>query len=458
MRLTRRYSGTLFFFPALLPLAALLPWLLTALGGVAALASFSLPRFLRQYRAALTVFGILCVAAGAGVYMYHRPPQILIDHGTRPAPTVYTPVPAAAPAPVAASAPAAAFTKLWHAPTERQILSTPVLSGGMLVYGTFNNTVEAMVRDNGAPAWTLPVKNPVFAIGTGPDGTVYAAEGLHDTTAASLIALDAQNGRVKWARQFLGHLEEESALDSAHNLLFTSAGPGGLWALALNDGAVLWHRPLGHIDSKALVHNGIVYVPANTDEKVDKTVFYALNAATGAVLWELPQPGKPWGSPLLAADGRTILTTTGNGQIGVEKDSDKGWSQGISLDGKLLWEVELPGMALQPSVYIAAADTLVHTTKNGFIVAQSARDGKIIWQEKAANEFQAPAVYGNGLLAAVDFDGNFTIRKADDGTVLSALTVNNQSTSSPVIDGDVIYVAGAYGVTAFTGLHALDRP
>jgi len=72
MRLTRRYSGTLFFFPALLPLAALLPWLLTALGGVAALASFSLPSFWRKYRRALTVFAVLCVAAGAGTYMYHR--------------------------------------------------------------------------------------------------------------------------------------------------------------------------------------------------------------------------------------------------------------------------------------------------------------------------------------------------------------------------------------------------
>ena len=455
MRLTRRYSGTLFFFPALLPLAALLPWLLTALGGVAALASFSLPVFLRKYRWALALFAGLCVAAGAGMYMYHRPPQSLIDHGTRPAPAVYAPVAAAAAVTPPVPAAATAFATLWHIETQRQVLSTPVLSGGMLVYGTFNNTIEAVARDSGAPAWTLPVQNPVFAMIAAPDGTVYAGEGLHETAAASLIALNAENGRVRWAREFLGHLEGEAAFDPARHRVFISAGPGGLWALDSRDGAVLWHAALGHIDSRALVHGDVVYVPANTDEKNDRTFFHALDAATGAVLWRVPQPGKPWGSPLLDRGGKIILTTTGDGQIGVEKNTDKGWAHGLSLDGKTLWEAALPGMALQPSLYIAATDMLVHTTKNGFIVAQSARDGKIMWQEKVAAEFQAPAVYGNGVLAAVDFDGTFTVRDAATGKMLLTRTVDNQSTSSPVIDGDIVYVVGAYGITAFTGLHTL---
>src|SRR5690606_39672491 len=66
--------------------------------------------------------------------------------------------------------------------------------------------------------------------------------------------------------------------------------------LDMRDGAVLWHAPLGHIDSRALVLNNVVYVPANIDEKNDKTFFHALDVTTGAVLWRVPQPGKPWGS------------------------------------------------------------------------------------------------------------------------------------------------------------------
>lgn len=455
MRLTRRYSGTLFFFPALLPLAALLPWLLTALGAVAALASFSLPRFLRRVRWVLVVLGAGAVLAGAYIYLDRRPPQFLLDHGTRPAQTPYAPVAADAPAAVAVPPAMAEFASVWHIKTQHQVLSTPVLSGDYLIYGTYNNSVEAVARDNGAPAWTLPVQNPVFALAAAPDGTVFAGEGLHETTAASLLAINAENGRVRWAREFLGHLEGEAAFDTARNRVFISAGPGGLWALDARDGAVLWHAPLGHIDSRPLLHGDVLYVPANTDEKNHKTFLFALDAATGAVLWRTAQPGQPWGSPLLRGDSKALLTTTGTGQIGVEKKTDQGWAQAVAMDGTPLWDVTLPGMALQPSVYIAERDAILHTTKNGYILLQSAKDGTLLWQEKVSTEFQAAAVYDNGLIAAVDFGGTFTVHDVATGTALQTRVVNNQSTASPVIDGDMVYVAGAYGITAFSGWRTL---
>jgi outer membrane protein assembly factor BamB len=232
------------------------------------------------------------------------------------------------------------------------------------------------------------------------------------------------------------------------------------------DGAVLWHAPLGHIDARGFLHGEKFYIPANTDEKNDETFLFALDAATGKELWRVPQPGKPWGSPVVARDGKTILSNTADGQIGVERDSDKGWAHAVTTDGKTVWQAELPNMALQPSVYIPRLDLFIHTTKDGQITALRVADGTVAWQVDAGDEFQAPAtiVFDDGnvaLLAALDFKGRLTVLNSATGavhfTAQSGPESAAQSTSSPIAAGDVMYVADAYGITAYGGLVALAR-
>jgi outer membrane protein assembly factor BamB len=213
------------------------------------------------------------------------------------------------------------------------------------------------------------------------------------------------------------------------------------------------------MDALPLVMDGVVYGPAQPDESKHETTFNALDGRDGKILWQLPMPGMPWGGPVVDKTRKIILTTTGEGQIGVNKSTDRGWAQGVSPDGKLLWQVELSGMPLQPGVYVPEKDIIIYTIKTGDIVALNAKDGSIVWKANAGKEFQAPptliTVAGRPLVAATSYDGTFTIRDAATGGELVRRLAGRSSTSSPVVHDDIVYVTGAHEIVAFGGLHAL---
>ncbi len=461
--------GTFYLFPMFLPLAEVAAWLIGLMGMAAGVAGFSLPVFWKRHRSKIFVAAGICLAVAAAITLYTMPDKTLRSNGTRAiaekdfAQAVVTgAVPQAAPA-----GPFAAFQLLWTKNYTEQILSTPVASGDMLVYGTLGqgalkNTIEAVSQKDGAKIWTIEQNEPVFTMTPGPGHTVYAGEGLHHSRTAMLTAIDTKNARIEWARIFMGHIEENAAIDAANANLWTCSGPGGLWALDSRDGSVRWHQKLGHIDAKPLVRDGILYVPAQVDEDIPETTFFAVDAARGTQRWTLKLEGQPWGSPVLSRDGTVILSTTGRGQIGVEKNTDMGLAQGISRQGRLLWQTPLPGMALQPSHYVASNDIVIHSTKNGFITALKAADGTKLWQAKAGTELQAPAtlfeIRGKPFIAAISYDGFFSIRDALTGKEMHRWVVARYGTASPVIAGDVIYVAGARSLSAFGGLNTLVRP
>lgn len=451
-----RLSGRLYFFPAFLPFVELAPWVLTALGAVAGAAGFSW----QKHRKLVFSAALACVIAAGGLVLYAMPVREVRIEGTRLIPPEQHPaVQLYQPALTPSGADFQAFGEIWSRAIGAQVLSSPVISGNVLIYGGYGGEIEAVSLKNGDPVWSRRQPNPVFAITSGTDGAVYAGEGLHHTQSASLTAIEGGTGKTLWAREFLGHIEEGAALDMTRNRLWTGSGPGGLWALDTNGGKILWRRELGHIDAQPLFYKKMLYVPAQADEKSHETVLHALNAGNGKVAWTLKQPGQPWGSPRIDKTGKIILTTTGKGQIGVTRDTDRGWAQGISLDGKLLWQKDLPGMPLQPSQYVEQNDTVIHVVKTGQIVALNVVDGSVAWQAEAGGELQASATLISGfavpMLATTTYDGIFIIRNAVTGEELARRMVGKKATSSPVASGDVVYVAAAHEIRAFGGLRVL---
>ncbi|MCB1539188.1 MAG: PQQ-binding-like beta-propeller repeat protein [Rhodospirillales bacterium] len=450
----------LYFFPAFLPLAELVPWLLALLGAVAGLAGFT--AFMRRHRRIVAAFAAILMLAGMGAWWVRGPSLAIRLHGSQA--VAELPVPRAfdlppRPAPLPEKSPG--LTLLWNRRADRQILSTPVLAHGLLLYGQYDGGVMALRAADGAPAWFLPTSEPVFALTPAPGGRVYASEGLHYTVAAALIAIDAATGAPAWARRFGGHIEETATLDPLRNRLYTGTGPEGLWALDANDGAPLWHAAIGHLDATPLLLGDTLYVPAQPKEGSDHSVFYALDAANGTTRWSISLPGQPWGSPVADRTGRLILTSTGRGQIGVPRKDDAGWAQAITPNGTIVWQRPLASMPLQPGLYAPEADLIIHALKNGDLVALAAKDGAIVWQASAGGELQAPAVFAahGRLVAAVTYDGVFTLRDTATGIERARWNVGKYTTAAPVDADDILYVPGAWSLAAFGGLDALaDKP
>lgn len=461
--LTYRYRHRLHFFPMLLPLVEIVPLLLAGVGALATATGTIWHR-----RRAVMIAGLLIGLAGftaAGVAMYLRTPDKIVRHeGTKEiAREEYAKaVHYAVLSPERAAPPMENFDEIFTVQVKNPLLATPVISNGVLVTGTYKNTAEGFDTATGEWLWTLPQAEPVFTIGKGAGNIVYIGEGLHHTRAAMLSALEMPSAKVVWQRQFLGHIESPPAVSKDGARLFLPTGGGGLWSVRAADGRVIWHAPVGHTDATPLLAGETLYAAAQPDESVAQSLFYALDAETGAVKWRVPLAGQPWGAPVLSADGTRIITTTGQGQIGVKRDTDRGWAMALSPDdGKILWKVELPNMAIDPGDYLAAHDLALFTLKNGEIVALDAKTGTRRWQANVGTEFMAAAIFierGDGkapLVAATSADGVFTIRDALSGKELRRRPVLTGGSGAPVAAGDRIFVTVPYRIYAFGGIGSL---
>ena len=463
--LLRRHRHQLHFFPALLPLVEIVPLVLAGVGALATAVGAMGHRRRRVVIGAAMVAVLSLGGIAAAVYI-RTPDKIVRYEGTKEIqPDTYDKVMHYASLSDAARVEPAAmaeFDEVYSVQVETPILATPAIAAGTLVLGTYKNTAEGFDLATGEMLWRLPQREPIFTIGKGMGDTIYVAEGLHHTRAGMMTKLSMPDAKIEWQRQFLGHLESPPALTAAGDQMFFPAGGGGIWSVRTDNGQVIWHANIGHTDATPLLANHTVYAAAQPDEAVAESLFYALDANTGAVKWTSKIQGQPWGCPVLSADGQRIITTTGRGQIGVARDTDAGWAMAISPDdGRVLWQRDLPGMAIDPGDYLPSEDLAVLTLKTGEIVAVDGRTGDIRWQVKIGTQFMAAAIVieraggKSPLVAATTADGVFTIRDAKTGKEIRRRPVLSGASSAPVVQGDRIYVTAPYRIYVYGGLGSL---
>lgn len=346
----------------------------------------------------------------------------------------------------------ARFEVLWKYATDKQILANPVIAGDVLIYGTYDGSLKGISTKNGRELWAQKFPDPIFMISADSRGTVYAGTGLHDNTTGLLTVVKAKTGEILWQRQFEGHLEASPRIDEEKNRLWISAGPGGLWSLDTRNGAVLWHKALGHIDATPLLHKEVVYVPAQKSETRMESTFFALDAGTGEIIWTLDQPGQPWAAPMLHKSDKMILTTTGIGQIGVQRKTDQGWAHAVSWDGKPVWTTQLPNTNMNPDTYIPESDQLIYVIKDGSLVSLKATDGSKLWNAKLGASFSSPGTvikqFEERILAVMSEDGIFSLVKTDSGKVVFRYATGQRSQTAPVERDGVIYITTNFSITA----------
>jgi outer membrane protein assembly factor BamB len=139
------------------------------------------------------------------------------------------------------------------------------------------------------------------------------AQRTNATTDASLTAANAPNMQVNWTYQAGGALATSASI--VGNVAYIGAWDGYEYAINTQTGALIWKTSTGittdpgcnpssiGITSAAAVVNGVVYVGGGGP------YFYALNASTGAVLWQVytgdnSQAGAHynWSSPLIVGN------------------------------------------------------------------------------------------------------------------------------------------------------------
>lgn len=259
----------------------------------------------------------------------------------------------------------------------------------------------------------------------GPTG--YPAVGFEDTTAylangTGIYAIDVRNGSLVW--RFPEKTDAAKILFAAptvfNDLVIAGDYANVLHALSVNTGVEQWTftGSKGRFIGRPLVVGDTLYVP-NGDFSL-----YALDK-TGNLKWSYKTDQALWAKPV--SDGTAIY----------QASLDHNLYALDAASGKLLWKTDLGG-ALIGSPTLDENGVLYQGSLANQISALDSKTGKILWQQTTDGAIWAAPVLVDGSLYFGDQTGIIYAKSTKDGSPIWQMSVESAVVGSGTVLGDNI--------------------
>ena len=359
----------------------------------------------------------------------------------------------------AAKGPSTLHGLKWTFPTGGRVVSSPVMNGNVVYFGSDDGNIYAVAADTGKQLWQQTTGGPVAATPAVADGVVYA-----NSYDGKLYALDAHTGIQKWKFATAGerHFEAkgihgiqprtqtiadpydiyQSSPIVIHGIVYFGSGDGNMYAVDTGSGELRWKFSTGDV-----VHASPAYADGTIYFGSWDSYFYAVDALSGREKWRF-QSGEDalihnqvgFQSSPAVVDGVVYTGCRDANVYALDASTGKEkwrFSTGAS------WVVTSPAVA-NGEVYFGTSDT-------SLFYALDAKTGKPIFKQQGnAYIFSSPTVAGsmvfvgilNGTLEARDVSSGEKIwefqtqaSKENKGWVLSA---------DRSFNGPMIYTSGWY--------------
>ncbi|HEY4151219.1 MAG TPA: PQQ-binding-like beta-propeller repeat protein [Chitinophagaceae bacterium] len=290
--------------------------------------------------------------------------------------------------------------KQWSFQTGGSVFSSPAVCGDKLVFGSGDGNIYCLETRNGRLVWKLAAGASVLGSPLVDNNTVYIGGSDH-----RFRAIDVTTGKERW--QFDG-------LDGPvmgtpilyNNMIIFGAWDTNLYALNKEDGKKIWSwnngssiRNYSPAACTPVAYNGVVYVVAP-----DRYIT-AIDAATGATLWR-DNESTVRESIGLSANGKWVYGKTMNDTIvafntGREKQP-AAWKMYCGF-----------GYEHVPSMLIEKDGLVFFGTRNGVVYAIDPNTQKIQWAHKIDNSMvNTVRVLSKKQVIASTMDGKVTLIEA----------------------------------------------
>lgn len=272
------------------------------------------------------------------------------------------------------------------------IESDAVVVNGTIYVGCNDDYLVAINAANGVVKWRFNTGGNISASPTVANGTVYF--GSSDN---NLYALNSATGMVK--RSFAtGAMINQSGPALVNGVIYVGSRDGYLYAVDAITGKQKWRFSAGGISleqSSPTVANGIVYIGSWYDIATfsHKGSLFAVNAATGQLVWEKLQNTGISSSPCVA-NGRLYITTDDLNIYALD-----------AVSGATLWKKQILANSASPAVsnntvYVGGGGT-------GYFYAFDAATGVERWRfaVPGGTMTSSPLVVTSAT-AAADYSGD----------------------------------------------------
>lgn len=338
-------------------------------------------------------------------------------------------------------------------------------------------------------------------------GNLFLMTATRDGSKRSLVCLDAETGKPKWEKSFVGQPAKIHAKSSLASC--TPASDGTLVYAAFWDGRAVtvhafdfdgnekWHTPLGKFESQhgaglsPIVHDGRVFInfdqdgaaeivalDAKTGErawpgvqrkayracystplirelpggKSELVVFSTAGAAgydpkTGSLNWNWTIPWKPGEMALRSVASPLLVNNDLVCLTGDGSGSRYGACIAIGGDGATVnWEKKSNNLMPYVPCPVVKDDFIYWVTDQGVVECLDLKKGKIQWSERAFNKSvsASPVLVGDRLVV-VDEGGKSVVVKADpkEFEKLGEGSVGEPVFASPAVANGKLYIRGA---------------
>lgn len=221
----------------------------------------------------------------------------------------------------------------------------------------------------------------------GNPASALAGEGSVFFCSERLVyCLDAESGALQWWHQADATIRSTPALGDG--LLYVASLDGKITALRADSGDVAWIFPTSsQVYSSPLFLGGNVYVGSN-----DRNL-YCLSAASGEPVWKFRSGGDIMSGP--AISGNFLYFLCSDGSL---------YSLKVK-DGQFFWKTQVPGI--------------------GQMLSTPAVSGDSVWVASGKNLYSL---------------------KARTGTIAFSVALGRETTTSPVMTKDTVFIGNADGV------------
>lgn len=269
-------------------------------------------------------------------------------------------------------------------------LSSPVVGGGMVYFGSGDGHVYALDAPSGELRWKFQTGDVVHASPAYADGVVYF--GSWDSY---FYAVDAKTGAQKWRfhggedPQIHNQVGFQSSPAVVNGVVYTGCRDSNVYAIDAATGKEKWRFSTGAswvITSPAVTRGKVIFGTS------DSSLYHVVDAETGKALVEQKDKAYMFSSPSVA--GSVVLVGILNGTL-VARDLDS---------GKLLWEFRTEASKRNNAWALTAEGRF----NNALLYRSAWREAPIVATEREfgiGSIFSSPLVVG-GVVYFGSTDGN----------------------------------------------------
>ena len=222
---------------------------------------------------------------------------------------------------------AAPSKRLWQFPGNGAALTSPVVAGGRVVFGSGDHNVYALDAKTGAVKWTATTGYIFTATPLVSGGVVVIGD-----QGGNISGFDLATGKSLWSNA-AGTIDVAAAAKA--DTAFLVAEDHCVYAFNIKSGQQLWQYNMDDFAQFSPIIAGNLVIVANRAGQL-----LGLDAQTGRLAWKTELAGTPFSQPVLWPSKNAIVLKIGDHEIGAFD----------ATSGKPRWRYTSPLVVTSPVV------------------------------------------------------------------------------------------------------------